>query len=66
MDNKDCLSQQGEYRYLNNMKELLNTTSLIIAVIDPLGSIQVYSKATKHFDKKHKEKLQFTLQLLLF
>ena len=33
------------------MKELINTILLLIAVIDPLGSIPVYLEATKHFDK---------------
>ena len=57
MDNKVFHFQQGVYKYLNDMKDLLNTLLIIIAVIDPLGSIPVYLEATKQFDKKHKRKI---------
>jgi len=48
------------------MKELLNTLLLIIAVIDPLGSIPVYIEATKNFDKKHKRKIAVNASITAF
>ena len=48
------------------MKELLNTILLIIAVVDPLGSIPVYLEATKNFDKKHKRKIAVSASVTAF
>lgn len=48
------------------MKELFNIILLLIAVIDPLGSIPVYLEATKHFDKKHKRKIAINASLVAF
>ncbi len=48
------------------MKEILNTILLIIAVIDPLGSIPVYMEATKHLDKKHKRKVALNASITAF
>ena len=59
MDNKDFHSQQGVCKYLINMKDLLNTLLIIIAVIDHLGSISLYLEATKQFDKKSHCKFKF-------
>ena len=39
---------------------------LLIAVIDPLGSIPVYLEATKQFDKKHKKKIAVNASLIAF
>lgn len=48
------------------MKELFNTLLLIVAVIDPLGSIPVYMEATKHFDKVHKKKIAINASIVAF
>ena len=48
------------------MKELINTLLLLIAVIDPLGSIPVYLEATKKFDKKHKKKIAVLASITAF
>ena len=48
------------------MIELLNIIMLIIAVIDPLGSIPVYLEATKHFDKFQKRKVAINASLTAF
>lgn len=48
------------------MKELLNTILLIIAVVDPLGSIPVYIEATKNFEKKHKRKIAINASIAAF
>lgn len=48
------------------MQELLNTVLLIIAVVDPLGSIPVYLEATKNFDKKHKRKIAINASVIAF
>lgn len=48
------------------MQELLNTVLLIIAVVDPLGSIPVYLEATKNFDKKHKRKIAIHASVIAF
>lgn len=48
------------------MKELFNTLLLIIAVIDPLGSIPVYLEATKQFDAKHKKKVAINAAIVAF
>lgn len=48
------------------MKEMLNTILIIIAVIDPLGSIPVYLEATKQFDKKHKRKIAINASITAF
>lgn len=66
MDNKVFHFQQGVYKYLNDMKDLLNTLLIIIAVIDPLGSIPVYLEATKQFDKKHKRKIAINASITAF
>jgi len=51
---------------LIEMKDLLNTILLIIAVVDPLGSIPVYLEATKNFDKKHKRKIAINASIIAF
>lgn len=66
MDNKVFHFQQGVYKYLNDMKDLLNTLLIIIAVIDPLGSIPVYIEATKQFDTKHKRKIAINASITAF
>jgi multiple antibiotic resistance protein len=48
------------------MKEIVNTILLIIAVIDPLGSIPVYLEATKHFDRAHKRKIAINASIVAF
>lgn len=48
------------------MKELINTFLLLIAVVDPLGSIPVYLEATKHFEKKHKKKIAINASITAF
>jgi multiple antibiotic resistance protein len=48
------------------MKDLLNTLLIIIAVIDPLGSIPVYIEATKQFDTKHKRKIAINASITAF
>jgi multiple antibiotic resistance protein len=48
------------------MKDLFNTILLLIAVIDPLGSIPVYLEATKHFDKIHKRKIAINASFVAF
>jgi len=48
------------------MKGLLNTLLLIVAVIDPLGSIPVYMEATKHFDRIHKRKIAVNACIVAF
>ena len=48
------------------MKEILNTLLLIVAVIDPLGSIPVYMEATKNFDKIHKRKIAVNASIAAF
>ncbi len=48
------------------MQEILNTILLIIAVVDPLGSIPVYLEATKNFDKKHKKKIAINASVIAF
>ena len=48
------------------MNELLNTFLLIIAVIDPLGSVPVYLEATKNFDERHKKKVAVNASILAF
>ena len=40
------------------LPDILNTLFLLIAVIDPFGSVPVYLEATKNFDLKHKKKLK--------
>jgi multiple antibiotic resistance protein len=48
------------------MNELINIILLIIAVIDPLGTIPVYLEATKDFDKKHKKKIAINASIIAF
>ena len=45
---------------------MLNTLLLLIAVIDPLGSVPVYLEATKQFDKKHKRKIAIRASVVAF
>lgn len=45
---------------------MLNTILLLIAVIDPLGSVPVYLEATKHFEKKDKKKIAVLSSLIAF
>ena len=39
------------------MADLINTFLLLVAVIDPFGSIPLFLEATKQFDNKHKKKI---------
>lgn len=48
------------------MQDLFNTILVIVAVIDPLGSIPVYLEATKNFDKKHKRKIAINASITAF
>lgn len=48
------------------MKDLINTLLLLIAVVDPLGSIPVYLEATKHFEQKHKKKIAINASITAF
>ncbi|MDX1350451.1 MAG: MarC family protein [Putridiphycobacter sp.] len=48
------------------MKELLSSLFVLIAVIDPLGTVPVYLEATKHFDKKHKRKIAINASITAF
>jgi multiple antibiotic resistance protein len=48
------------------MNEIFNTILLLIAVIDPLGSVPVYLEATKHFDKKHKRQIAINASITAF
>ncbi|MCB9222796.1 MAG: MarC family protein [Crocinitomicaceae bacterium] len=45
---------------------MINTILLLIAVIDPLGSVPVYLEATKQFDKKHKRKVAISASIIAF
>lgn len=45
---------------------MINTLLLLIAVIDPLGSVPVYLEATKQFDKKHKRKIAIRASIIAF
>lgn len=45
---------------------MLNTILLLIAVIDPLGSVPVYLEATKQFDKQHKRKIAIRAGIVAF
>lgn len=48
------------------MKDLINSLFLLIAVVDPLGSIPVYLEATKNFDKKLKKKIAINASIIAF
>ncbi len=48
------------------MKELINTALLLIAVVDPLGSIPVFLEATKQFNKAEKKKIAINASLIAF
>ncbi|MCT4562486.1 MAG: MarC family protein [Crocinitomicaceae bacterium] len=48
------------------MKDILNVLFLMIAVVDPLGSIPVYLEATKNFEKKHKRKIAINASITAF
>ncbi len=45
---------------------MFNTLLLLIAVIDPLGSVPVYLEATKQFDVKHKRKIAVRASIIAF
>lgn len=48
------------------MSEILATILILVAVIDPLGSVPVYLEATKHFDDKHKRKIAIRASMVAF
>ena len=48
------------------MIEIITTVFFLIAVIDPLGSVPVYLKATENFDLKHKRKIAAPASLVAF
>ena len=48
------------------MKELINTLLILIAVIDPLGSIPVFLEATKKFDAKHQKQVAINSSIIAF
>jgi len=50
----------------NDFFDMLNTLLLLIAVIDPLGSVPVYLEATKQFDLKHKRKIAVRASAVAF
>ena len=45
---------------------MINTLLLLIAVIDPLGSVPVYLEATKQFDLQHKRKIAVRASAIAF
>lgn len=45
---------------------MINTILLLVAVIDPLGSVPVYLEATKQFDLKHKRKIAVSASFVAF
>ncbi|MEO9532089.1 MAG: MarC family protein [Crocinitomicaceae bacterium] len=45
---------------------MLNTILLLLAVIDPLGSVPVYLEATKELDNKHKRKVAIRASIVAF
>ncbi len=45
---------------------MINTLLLLIAVVDPLGSVPVYLEATKQFDQKHKRKVAIHASVVAF
>jgi len=45
---------------------MINTILLLIAVIDPLGSVPVYLEATKQFDLQHKRKIAVRASAIAF
>ena len=48
------------------LPDILNTLFLLIAVIDPFGSVPVYLEATKNFDLKHKKKIAIRASIVAF
>lgn len=48
------------------MKDILNTVFVLIAVIDPLGSIPVFLEATKKIDSKYKKIIAFNACITAF
>ncbi len=46
--------------------DLLNTIFLLIAVIDPIGSVPVYLEATKRIDQKLKRKIAIRASFIAF
>ncbi len=48
------------------MGDIFNTVLLMIAVIDPLGSIPVYLEATKKFNPKHRRKIAVNASITAF
>ena len=45
---------------------MINTILLLVAVIDPLGSVPVYLEATKQFDKHHKRKIAVRASIIAY
>lgn len=45
---------------------MINTLLLLIAVIDPLGSVPVYLEATKQFDQRHRRKVAISASVVAF
>lgn len=48
------------------MTEIIKSFLLLIAVIDPLGSVPVYLEATKQFDEAHKKKIAIRASAVAF
>ncbi len=48
------------------MTSIFTKLLLLIAVIDPIGSVPVYLEATKRFDKKHKVKVAVRASFIAF
>ncbi len=48
------------------MTAIFTKILLLIAVIDPIGSVPVYLEATKRFDKKHKRKVAVRASVVAF
>lgn len=48
------------------MSETLASILVLVAVIDPLGSVPVYLEATKHFDDRHKRKIAIRASIVAF
>lgn len=48
------------------MKEILNNILLLVAVIDPLGTIPVFLEATKQFNKFEKRKIAINSSIIAF
>ncbi|MBR9914477.1 MAG: MarC family protein [Algicola sp.] len=48
------------------MKEIIVSVFLLIAVIDPIGTVPVYLEATKEFDRLHKRKIALRASVIAF